>query len=68
MILVAAAAVLLAAGRMRSLWTAAGIGAAAWAISVGLKVAWAIPMNPIVQRRLEHLVGKVASAQSSGST
>jgi uncharacterized membrane protein YhfC len=61
MIVVAAAFVLLAADRQRSLWTAAGIGAVAWAISVGLKVAWAIPMNPIVLRGLEDLLGKSAS-------
>jgi uncharacterized membrane protein YhfC len=60
MIAVAAAALLLAAGRRRSLWAAAGIGAGAWAIAVALKLAWAIPMNPIVWRGLDRALGKSA--------
>ena len=38
-------------GRMAS-WAAFGLGALAWVASVALKVAWAVPVNPLVWKGL----------------
>jgi hypothetical protein len=62
MLLVAVSAVVLAGPGKRPLWRVLGIGAGAWALSVALKFAWAIPMNAPIRRGLEHLLGTAASA------
>jgi uncharacterized membrane protein YhfC len=54
-------AVLLWQRRKPSLWPAVGLGAAAWAVSVALKFAWAVPTNAWIHRQLRHLLGATAA-------
>jgi uncharacterized membrane protein YhfC len=45
-------------GRTRTPWRFVGLGAAAWAVSVTLKVAWAAPTNRAVLEGLGRLLGE----------
>jgi uncharacterized membrane protein YhfC len=42
-------------------WTAFGLGALAWVVSVALKVAWALPVNRLIQRGLDDVLPAWAS-------
>jgi uncharacterized membrane protein YhfC len=40
------------------LWKPIGLGALGWFVSVALKFAWALPVNPFIYRGLLHAAGK----------
>ena len=60
MLLVAVVAVALWRARTGAAWRATALGAAAWAVGVALKVAWAVPTNKLVLGGLKRALGDAA--------
>ncbi len=60
MLAVAVAAIAIARWRLGPVWRALLVGAALWVLTVGLKFAWAIPVNPPVYHALHAALGPLA--------